>query len=241
MDPGSRVQVQRYLGQSRVQVSRERPSRVNVQQLRDRAHAQQFLGNGVRQELSGRIPLMTSWYNNDFWDKHGRPFYSETVVRNVWNHTNWTSVNDWLGYGASSPIFYDSGYVYPIQGTGISSPQQPLPSSSATDAIWLPMGVFALVEERSAMANPNMFLQLVLNKEGVIAGTFFNTSLDETTSVVGLVDPNTQLATFTFGSTPNSAVVQTGIYNLTQDQASALITFPTGQTQNWLMVRLNQP
>ena len=36
-------------------------------------------------------------------------------------------------------------------------------------------------------------------------------------------------------------IMETGIANLTQDQAPALIHFADGQTQQWLLVRLEEP
>jgi hypothetical protein len=35
--------------------------------------------------------------------------------------------------------------------------------------------------------------------------------------------------------------METGIYNLTKDDAPALLHFSDGQTQQWLMVRLDEP
>jgi hypothetical protein len=35
--------------------------------------------------------------------------------------------------------------------------------------------------------------------------------------------------------------METGIYNLTQDQTEALVHFGNEKTQQWLMVRLKQP
>jgi hypothetical protein len=36
-------------------------------------------------------------------------------------------------------------------------------------------------------------------------------------------------------------IIETGISNLTQDSAPALIHFADGQTQQWLLVRLDEP
>jgi hypothetical protein len=36
-------------------------------------------------------------------------------------------------------------------------------------------------------------------------------------------------------------VIETGLYNLTQDTAPSLIHFADGQTQQWLLVRLKAP
>jgi len=35
--------------------------------------------------------------------------------------------------------------------------------------------------------------------------------------------------------------METGIYNLTKDDAPALLHFEDGQTQQWLLVRLDDP
>jgi hypothetical protein len=35
--------------------------------------------------------------------------------------------------------------------------------------------------------------------------------------------------------------METGIYNLTKDTAPALVHFADGQTQQWLLVRLDEP
>jgi hypothetical protein len=39
----------------------------------------------------------------------------------------------------------------------------------------------------------------------------------------------------------NTPIMETGIYNLTQNETRALVHFADGQTQQWLLVRLEQP
>ena len=36
-------------------------------------------------------------------------------------------------------------------------------------------------------------------------------------------------------------VFETGIYNLTRDQTPVLVHFPMGNTQQWLLVRIDKP
>ena len=38
-----------------------------------------------------------------------------------------------------------------------------------------------------------------------------------------------------------SPIMETGIFNLTKDEAPALLHFADGQTQQWLLVRLEEP
>jgi hypothetical protein len=87
-----------------------------------------------------------------------------------------------------------------------------------------------------------MLLQLAVDKDGVIAGTFFNTATDVARPIKGKVDKKTQRAAWTFSDGKNTDVImETGVFNLTQDQSEALVHFGNEKTQQWLMVRLDQP
>jgi hypothetical protein len=100
--------------------------------------------------------------------------------------------------------------------------------------------VFAISQDKAT--DSNMLLQLAVNKQGVIQGTYYNTATDIARPVKGMVDKQTQRAAWTFADGKNTDIVmETGIYNLTQDQAEALIHFGKDKTQQWMMVRLPQP
>jgi hypothetical protein len=87
-----------------------------------------------------------------------------------------------------------------------------------------------------------MVLQLAINKEGVISGTYYNTNTDIGRPVKGMVDKTSQRAAWTFADGKNTDIImETGLYNLTQDQTEALVHFGKDKTQQWLMVRLKQP
>jgi hypothetical protein len=102
---------------------------------------------------------------------------------------------------------------------------------------WEPLGVFALTQDDKGQ--PTMYLQLAIAKNGTINGTYFNSSTNQTLQVAGSLDRQTQrVAMFTEKKTP---VLECGIYNLTQDQAPALLTFADGTSQKWLLVRLPPP
>ena len=56
----------------------------------------------------------------------------------------------------------------------------------------------------------------------------------------GMVDKETQRATWTpIGE--SRPLMETGLGNLTQDTAGALVHFANGDTQQWLLVRLSKP
>jgi hypothetical protein len=89
-------------------------------------------------------------------------------------------------------------------------------------------------------AQPTLYLQLVLNKQGVISGTFENTTTGEAQTLEGMVDKASQRAAWGVEG-KQRPIVETGISNLTQETAPALIHFADGQTQQWLLVRLEDP
>jgi signal peptidase I len=180
-----------------------------------------------------------------------------------WRHATWASVAGWTAGVAAGgtygePIYYDYGdnvyydgeevYVngaqvatapeYYQQASNIAT-AAPDPASTP-DADWLPLGVFAL--SQGNVASSNMVLQLSVNKEGVISGTYYNTATDTSRPVKGMVDKKSQRAAWTFADGKNTDIImETGLYNLTQDQTSALVHFGEDKTQQWLMVRLNEP
>jgi hypothetical protein len=87
-----------------------------------------------------------------------------------------------------------------------------------------------------------MILQLAVSKDGVLAGSFYNQTLHVERPLEGTVDKTTQRAAWHFADGKNTEIVmETGIVNLTKDEATALVHFGPEKTQTWMMVRLPQP
>jgi hypothetical protein len=104
----------------------------------------------------------------------------------------------------------------------------------------MPLGVFAV--QRGKDADPHAILQLAVNKQGVLAGTFFNTSTEKTRPVQGMVDKQTQRAAWTIGEKKQGKMVmETGAYNLTQKETEVLVHLGPDKARKWLMVRLKAP
>ena len=81
---------------------------------------------------------------------------------------------------------------------------------------------------------------VAVNEEGIIAGTFQNTATGNSLEVEGTIDRDSQRAAW--GPVGESwPIMETGIYNLTENEAGALVHFEDGQTQQWTMVRLDEP
>lgn len=115
-----------------------------------------------------------------------------------------------------------------------------VPADTPQDVDWLPLGVFALVQDSDSAEDATLFLQLAITKAGIIAGTFQNTATDDAFEVEGTIDKESQRAAW--GPVGKSwPIMETGVYNLSESEASALLHFDDGQTQQWTMLRLDEP
>jgi hypothetical protein len=147
-------------------------------------------------------------------------------------------------------VYYDDGDVYygdEVYCSADEYAQQAetiatsAPAVNEAEAEWMPLGVFALTQDgQSSGADPSMFMQLVVSKEGIVAGTFQNTGTDTTGELEGMVDKKSQRVAWT-AKGKKRPLVETGVYNLTEDTAPVLVHFEDGQTQQMLLVRLEEP
>lgn len=155
-----------------------------------------------------------------------------------------------MTYGYGENVYYEDNSVYygdQAVATAEEYAQQAeaivasAPKIEADKAEWMPLGVFALTPDGQASGpDPTLFLQLAISKEGVIAGTLHNAATDSTETIEGLADKKSQRCAWNVVG-KSRPIMETGISNLTQDTAPALVHFADGQTQQWLMVRLEEP
>ena len=202
-------------------------------------------------------------FSDRYWDRHPVTRHARWHYHgghhwgHWWRWATWRGITGWVAWSWNTPVYYDYGaggnvyyegdtvYVndeeycsadeYAQQAVDIaaSAPEPP-----EEDVEWMPLGVFALTHEEKGDAN--MMVQLVVSKEGIIAGTYTNTLTDASEGIEGMVDRETQRAAWTIGDN-KSTVLETGVYNLTQDETPVLVHFDGGKTQTWLMVRLDPP
>ncbi len=104
---------------------------------------------------------------------------------------------------------------------------------------WMALGVFAVASEQDDNIPPKYYLQLAVSKDGYIAGTCYDSIKDETLPITGSVDKTSQRAAWKVADNKD-VVMETGIYNLTQDTAPALLHFGKDKTENRLLVRMEE-
>jgi hypothetical protein len=196
-------------------------------------------------------------YNRDWYTNYpGAWFAAGMTTAAIWNAATWGNAAAYVGYAQQPPVYYDYGttVVYDdsnvyINGENMGTSQEyydqaaNLATSGAqadanADADWLPLGVFALTKQNSTKSD--VTIQLAVNKSGIIRGNYTDTALNKNQVVQGSVDKQTQRVAFTVGDNTTN-VVETGLYNLTKSEAPALIHFGKDRTEQWLLVRLENP
>ena len=209
-------------------------------------------GAAVRNSWGGAGTFNQGWYtaHPGAWNPTG------WSAGRAWGVATWPSVGSWYGYGGGvQPVYYDYGNNISYQGDQVYYGDQPVatadqyyqqastlaqsqPAPDPNAGEWMPLGVFGLV--RGAESEPHYVMQLAVNKAGAVAGNYYDVVSGTSALVQGAVDKQSQRLVWTVGD--NKATVgETGLYNLTKDESPALIHIGKDKTQQWTLVRLQQP
>ena len=197
----------------------------------------QFRDNHPRFDFATQHPRWASWRVN-------RPYGLATAA----------ALTGWCGYGAASyydygeNIYYQDGNVYSdgqqfATAAQYDSAAEQIATNIAPtkDPEWMPLGVFALTKDGQASGPaPTMYLQLNVSKDGIIAGSFQNTGLGVSQPLEGMVDKKSQRAAWVVAG-KTRPLMECGVFNLTKETAPAMVHFENGQTQQMLLVRMNEP
>ena len=191
----------------------------------------------------------------DFWSDH--PGWAAMAITRPFRWATWGAMTGWFGSARAKPtsysygdnVYYEDDSVY--YGDQVVAAEEytqqaeeiaaSAPEVAPDKAEWMPLGVFALTPDGQASGpDPTLFLQLAISKEGIISGTLNNSATNETQTIEGMADKKSQRAAWTVAG-KTRPIMETGIVNLTEDTAPALVHFADGQTQQWLLVRLEEP
>ena len=183
------------------------------------------------------------WYKHDY---------------NWWKWATAASMTGWVVGGIGQPVYYSYGdnlyyegdnvyYNNEVVATSAEYAAQAqtiasnVPDVAADEVEWMPLGIFALTQkDEESVEDSTLFLQLAISKEGIVAGTFQNTATDKSFEVQGSIDTESQRAAW--GPVGEDwPIMESGIYNLSENEAGALLHFADGQTQEWSMIRLDEP
>lgn len=195
-------------------------------------------------------------YSPGWYSAHPGVWYASTWPPGyAWRVCTWGAMVNWFAWSNMQPVYYDYGNNVVYQdnsvyvnnqdvGTAEEYTQQAsqLAQAGASADVsqqekWMPLGVFAL--SPSGGTKSNSVVELAVNKDGILRGNFTDTKTKKSQQIQGSVDKKTQRAAWTVGDDKNT-VYDTGIYNLTKSEAPLLVHIGKKETQQWLMVRLDQ-
>lgn len=198
-----------------------------------------------------------AFYGRDWWDRYpGAWWYGGWGGYGYgWNWATWDDMIGLMGLSAASADYYDYGDTITYNNNNVyygSNPvattteyynqAQQLASSGNNKPEkalnWKPLGVYALSQSNST--NSNVVFQLAIDKNGDIGGNYYNELSNQVLQVKGKVDKKNQRVAFTVG-TNTSVVYDTGLGNLLSAQAPCLVHFGAKRTEQWMLVRLQQP
>jgi hypothetical protein len=205
------------------------------------------------------------WYGGAGWyANHFRPWwpgawwggYGWGVGTGLLVGLAWADLARWGGYGAT-PVAYNYGstVVYgddgvSVQGEGVGSAEEYADQAATIAAAggddtglsdkteWRSLGVFAMA--RDGETNPSTFLNLAVDQQGHLRGTYYDAVSDSTQNVTGSVEKKSQRACWTIGD-KKTPVYEAGLANLTQQQTTMLAHLDGGKVEQLLLVRVEDP
>jgi hypothetical protein len=206
-----------------------------------------------------------AWAANHAWAWHPYETNNEAWANAFLDAASWAAVAGWLDPTSAPPQAYDYGDNVVYQDNNVfvnsqaagtaqqfyeqaqalvatgsqaanSAPAQSAGQGSATQK-WMPLGVFGLMPADSK--TPDMIFQLALDKQGIIRGNYYSETSGKTQPVYGSVDKKTQRAAWTVGDN-KKVIIETGLYNFTQDESTALVHLDPDHEKRYVLVRLQQ-
>ena len=121
---------------------------------------------------------------HDGWNNQGAYFGWHSVTYasfGTFMGAAWASAQPrYYAYGTGGNVYYENNVVY-VDGQAAGTPEEYAAQSTAlvaaapaevTDSDWLPLGIFALTRE--GVNDSQAMLELAVNKQGVLAGTYYN-------------------------------------------------------------------
>jgi hypothetical protein len=217
--------------------------------------------NWVRNNVQGRY---SSLFTPQWYASHPNAWHVAHPHADMWAAVAWPALAGWVGVtGAYVPYGYDAVYesnTYYINDEGMPVAEESemmveqfnedpaelaaqgqsgqAPSTNDPNQ-WLPLGVFTITAPE-AKTMPSRLFQFAINKNGQLAGSYYDTFSGQTMPIQGAVNKNTQHVAWTIGS-HKQTVMETSLGSFTQNHSGVTVYSTNGPTEQWMMVRLEQP
>lgn len=215
--------------------------------------------SSVRDNWNGHYHEHHHYYDNRWHTDHpGAWFVAGWTAGNIWDRITPTNTYAYVGTSAA-PVYYDYGNTVYYEEGNVYQDGEPVATQeeyydqanelAAEGAVaegepepkaeeWMPLGIFAITME--GQGDTSMLLQIAINPEGTIRGNFENMLTENVQPIQGALDKETQRVAWTIGEN-SQVVVETGLANLTKDEAPALVHKGSEEVKQVLLVRLPPP
>jgi hypothetical protein len=175
------------------------------------------------------------WSQPCYWDYGPNGYANYNYGPSLGYQTNLPSPSDEALPQPQAPVAPNYKQAYDLAHSGPA-----VDAKNAAQSDWLPLGVFAVT--KPGKQEENWMVQLGVNKQGVLSGTYYNQEKDSAHPLVGMVDQKTHKAAWYFADgTENPMVFETSVDNLTEPQTTVMVHFAPGDSGVWQMVRLERP
>ncbi|MBX3421419.1 MAG: hypothetical protein KF752_07670 [Pirellulaceae bacterium] len=217
--------------------------------------------------VNGQFVGGTAWsaINGNYtrWNYFGPGYYNNypgawwpgkwAIAATAWTAATWAVAGVYSGC-SSEPMYYDYGQNVSYEDGTVFYDDQPVASAEqyydqasqiadtgeqTRDDDWLPLGVFAVVAS-AEQSSAEKVVQLAINREAAIRGNLQDMLTDQVVPVVGAVDRETQRVALRLEGN-DDLLVETGLYNLTNDEVPVLVHFGPDRREERSFIRLKQP
>lgn len=215
----------------------------------------QFVGGRTWSAVNGAFNHW-GWYGGGWWGGYPGCWFPGkwALASTAWYAASWAMAGSYCGCGGGSPAYYDYGNNVAYDEGMVYQDGQPVATAeeyydqanqiaaegeSPQNQDWLPLGIFAVIANED-QTQTDKVVQLAVNTEGAIRGNYHDLMSDKVTPISGAVNKETQRVALKIEGNKD-LVAETGLYNLTNDEAPVLIHFSPDRQETRIFVRLKQP
>jgi hypothetical protein len=185
-------------------------------------------------EFKGPEPFTPAWYA-----RHPRAWRPAHPRADAWAFTTFAAVSAWLGWPADTVATDDNA----ADDDDDSDQEQSVTAQSSTadggSDEWLGLGVYKLMPPNQKEASA--LLQLGVNRDGALRGSYYDLLTDQTYTIRGTIDKQSQRVTWTIGP-QDSVEFQATLGELTQPGDQPVnIRLLNGEMRQWHLWRQDAP
>jgi hypothetical protein len=173
-------------------------------------------------EFGGATPFSAPWYDDhpNAWRHHHHHHHDHDD--DAWKIATAAGVLGWLGWGGT------------VQGGPVVVYDAPVVDPNAPSE-WMTLGAYSL-RTGPGDAGTRM-LELAVDRHGLVGGNYYDMITGTSSNVTGRIDRKTQRVTWSIDSN-RQLTFSASLNQLTQGEGLVDVKFPSGRTQQWRLVRM---